>query len=95
MNDKLPENWKSLVPQNRKGHWCISDAGLPSEPYLNKDNKWVITLWNRREECHYEFEFATGKMRWNRYPWDNQGLYYSHQDEIVDRVPRLTTPHLD
>lgn len=87
---ELPNNWEQLVPQNRQGHWTISDSGCPSEPYLNKDNKWAIVIWNRKEECHYEFEFESEKIRWAKKPWDNSGLYYSHKNEIVDLVERLT-----
>jgi hypothetical protein len=85
----LPTDWERLVPQNRKGHWVISDAGCESLPYKNKNDKWAIVLWNRREECHYEFEFESGDMRWSRHPWDNSGLYYSHKNDIVDLVERL------
>lgn len=91
MTDKpqLPTDWDLQVPQNRQGHWLIFDGGTPSVPFLNNNNKWCIVIWNRREECHYEYEFESGKMKWHRYPWDNQGLYYTHKNEIVDLVDRL------
>lgn len=87
--EQLPDNWMSLVPQNRQGHWCITDSGCRSEPFLNKNNKWAVTIWNRKEECHYEIELSTGKMKWDRKPWDNQGLYYTHKNEITDLVERI------
>jgi hypothetical protein len=88
--DTPPDNWQELVPQNRQGHWCISDSGCRSEPFKNDKGNWAVVIWNRREECHYEIELNSGKMKWHRYPWDNQwGLYYTHKNEIVDLVPRL------
>lgn len=99
MTNQPPDNWELLVPQNRQGHWVISNAGSKSEPYINENDKWAVCIWNRREECHYEYEFETGKMSYFsfrddknnrvRYAWDNQGLYYTHKNDIVDLVERI------
>ena len=87
----LPANWRSLVPQNRQGHWVISDSGGESLPYLEGDT-WRVIIWNRREECHYEYHLTGpdhGTVRWAPTPWDNRsGWDFRHESNIADRVSR-------
>lgn len=87
----LPANWKSLVPQNRQYHWVITDAGEDSTPYL-EDGAWRVIIWNRREECHYEYHLSgptVGKIVWAPLPWDNRnGWNFLHISNIEHLVPR-------